>query len=305
MRKKCIALLCAILLLLTGCGETDSYDTYENSYEVDSEVSDFYEGQFMVYARIPDGWGDVCLWAGADGVSGMFPDFPGMAMAMGEDGWYSIPVDDMFDRIIISANGGAAMTEGIFCDGQDVWVEIGEATYTVNGGAQGTGMISAGGFTAPENFDDNSSYDQMMDDLKQPDCRIVSSGLEVMALLGYQEGIPVKLEYGYDSTGLKEMSIQTYYDMNGVSDEEISEFIVYLRDTYQIEFGGYGCVQIYDELRDAYVVLVIYCTGLEEPAYSRTAAYLFGGGDIMVDGDMVRMPTEAEAEAMGYHIKYY
>jgi len=315
MRIKCIALICVVLLLLTGCGGGDSYgsydfddssyDFYEDSDTADSETTDFYEDYFMVYALVPEGWGDIFLWAGADGVSGMFPDFPGMPMAPEGDGWYSIPVNNMFERIIISANGGAAITEDIICDGQDIWVEIGEASYTVYGSVQQSGVISAGGFTEPDGYDEASSYDQLLDDIKQPDIRIVSDGLDVMAMLGYQDGIPVKIEYGWDSAGLKEMSIQTYYDMNGVSDQEISEFITELRNLYQVEFGGYGCVQVWDELRDAYVVLVVYCTGLEEPAYSRTAAYLFGGGDILVDGDMIRMPTSDEAAAMGYYVRYY
>lgn len=301
MRTKMMVLLCAVLLVLAGCGGTSSY---EENYMEDSETYDFYEGQFMVYARVPEGWGDIFLWAGAEGVDGMFPDFPGMEMAHGEDGWYSIPVQDMFDRVIISANGGAAMTEEIFCQGEDIWVEIGEASYTVYGPEVQEGVISAGGFSEPNISSGIDSYDEILDDIKQPDCRIVSEGLDVMAMVGYRDGTPVKMEYGYDADGLKELSVQTYYDMTGYSDEEISEFIMDLRNFYQIEFGGYGCVQVWDELRDAYVVLVVYCTDLDEPAYSRTAAALFGGGDIPVENDMVRMPSIWEAEALGYYVKY-
>lgn len=309
MRLKWIALLFAIVVLAMCFFRSrsyeayDPYDTYENAYE--SETYEESSGEFTVYVRVPDGWDDIHLWAGAAGVTGMFPDFPGMRMALGEDGWYSIPVNAMFEYVVISANGGAAMTESIYCAGEDLWVICDEAAYTYSGFEDGSGMISAAVEIPADYYGGMTPYYRLLEQMKQGDIRIVSENLEVMALLSDEEGTPVKMEYGYDSTGLKEISVQTYYDMNGASDEEISEFITELRNFYQIELSGYGCVQIWDELRDAYVVLVVYCTDLEVPEYSRTVAYLFGGGDILTEGDYVRMPTEMEAESMGYCIQYY
>lgn len=305
MRKFCILFLCAMLLLLAGCGETESYDTYEYIEEVETTTYDTYDGEFTVYARVPDGWGDVYLWAGASGLNSMFPEFPGMLMEPGEDGWCSIPVNAVYEYVVISANGGAAMTDIIYCGGEDMWVICDEAAYTYSGFQQGSGMLSAAADVPPDFYGGMTPYYRLLESMKQPDTRIVSEGLEVMAMLAEVDGIPVKMEYGFDGTGLKEISIQNYYDMDGASSDEISDFIQELRNFYQTELSGYGCVHIWDDMRDAYIVLVIHCTDLDVPEYSRTTAYLFGGGDIPVEGEYVRMPTEAEAQAMGYYVRYY
>lgn len=312
MRAKWIALLFVIAVLVScfvrsrsydSRASFDSYDFSEDAYEEESYEA--YSGEFTVYVRVPDTWEDVHLWAGSPGVTGMFPAFPGMRMAPGEDGWYTITVNDMFENIVVSANGGAAVTESIYCANEDLWVICDEASYTYSGFQDGSGMISAITDFSPDVFGGLTPYYQLLESMKQPDIRIVSEGLGVMALLSAQDGAPVKVEYGYDDTGLKEISIQTYYDMNGASDQEISDFITELRNFYQTELSGYGCVQIWDDLRDAYVVLVVYCTDLDVPEYSRTAAYLFGGGDVTVEGEYVRMPSEAEAESLGYCYRYY
>lgn len=310
MWKKAFTLFCIVAIVATGCRvgvshlSADPSDSGGDEYEQEMDQDADYCEDFMVYARVPEGWADVYLWAGAAGVTGMFPAFPGMLMAPGEDGLYSIPVYGMFEYVVISANGGGAVTEAIYCDGEDLWVEIGESSYTYSGATQGSGVISAVTELDPSFFGGLDGYHQILDAIKQPDYRVVDASLEVMALLGYQEDIPVKMEYGYDAGGLKELSLQAYYDTSGMSDEEMVAFIEEMRNMYQIELSGYGCVQVWDELRDAYIVLVVYCTDLEEPAYSRTVASLFGDSDIPVDGGLVRMPTASEAEAMGYSVKY-
>lgn len=309
MWKKIFSLLCIVSILATGCNVMNRYFSEDPvgsggyEYEDASNSDGSYIGDFMVYVQVPDGWSEVFLWAGADGVTGMFPAFPGMAMMPGEDGQYSIPVYGMFEYVVISANGGAAVTDLIYCNGEDMRVEIAEASYTYSGATQGSGVISAITDFEMSAFGGLDGYHQILESIKQPDYRVVDPSLEVMALLGYREDIPVKMEYGYNAAGLKELSIQAYYDTTGMSDEDVVAFIGEMRNQYQIELSGYGCIQVWDELRDAYIVLVVYCTDLQEPAYSRTVAALFGDGDIPVDGDFVRMPTASEAEAMGYCVK--
>lgn len=309
MWKKIFSLLCVVAILATGCNVMNRYFSEDPvgsggyEYEDASNSDGSYIGDFMVYVQVPDGWSEVFLWAGADGVTGMFPGFPGMLMAPQEDGWYSIPVYGMFEYVVISANGGAAVTDLIYCSGEDMRVEILEASYTYSGATQGSGVIHAITDFEMSAFGGLDGYHQILESIKQPDYRVVDPSLEVMALLGYREDIPVKMEYGYNAAGLKELSIQTYYDTTGMSDEDVLAFIGEMRNQYQIELSGYGCIQVWDELRDAYIVLVVYCTDLQEPAYSRTVAALFGNGDIPVDGDFVRMPTASEAEAMGYCVK--
>jgi len=79
-----------------------------------------------VYAQAPADWNDPCLWAWShpDGTNA-FQSWPGEALTLGEDGWYSLSVPGWVNAIILNGNGGSVQTADLSIDmGKDVYLIV-------------------------------------------------------------------------------------------------------------------------------------------------------------------------------------
>lgn len=96
------------------------------SYEAqtDETIPEYVE-TFTVHAYVPLAWETVNLWAWSapDGTNA-FAAWPGEAMGGGEDGWFTAEAPTWVNSIIISGNEGAAQTEDISIEAQEVWVTV-------------------------------------------------------------------------------------------------------------------------------------------------------------------------------------
>ncbi len=155
MKKSLFPVLgAAALLILAGCGETETSSSAPSSEESSEETSlpasssePEQEGEPTVYPtfddletepdttgysisfKAPEGWNDPCLWAWTnEGGANAFPGiaWPGRAMEDAGDGWYQLAVPTRVDMVIIAANQGtdtAIQSEGLLIEGKDVWFD--------------------------------------------------------------------------------------------------------------------------------------------------------------------------------------
>ena len=82
-----------------------------------------------IYAKVPEGWNEPCLWAWSDpDGAGAYTTWPGAQFEMGENGWYEISVGGWINSIIINANGGTIQTgdehKGNIEKGRDLWIVV-------------------------------------------------------------------------------------------------------------------------------------------------------------------------------------
>ncbi len=155
MKKSLFPVLgAAALLILAGCGETETSSSAPSSEESSEETSlpasssePEQEGEPTVYPtfddletepdttgysisfKAPEGWNDPYLWAWTnEGGANAFPGiaWPGRAMEDAGDGWYQLAVPTRVDMVIIAANQGtdtAIQSEGLLIEGKDVWFD--------------------------------------------------------------------------------------------------------------------------------------------------------------------------------------
>lgn len=79
-----------------------------------------------VYAKVPDTWTDVRVWAWDDNQNNASSEgWPGnIYMTLGDNGWYSVELPLGFNNILINANGGGSQTGDLAIEaGKDVWVD--------------------------------------------------------------------------------------------------------------------------------------------------------------------------------------
>lgn len=79
-----------------------------------------------VYAKVPESWTDVRLWAWDDAKhNASAEDWPGnIYMTLGDNGWYSVELPLGYTNILINANGGGSQTADLVIEaGKDVWVD--------------------------------------------------------------------------------------------------------------------------------------------------------------------------------------
>lgn len=84
------------------------------------------EEMIPVFASVPEGWENPCIWAWADDGTGAFDAWPGGEMeAVGEEGWYFCYVPGFVTNIIVNANEGSVQTDGIAVEaGKSVWITV-------------------------------------------------------------------------------------------------------------------------------------------------------------------------------------
>ena len=104
------------------------------------------EEMIPVFASVPEGWENPCIWAWADDGTGAFDAWPGGEMEpVGEEGWYFCYVPGFVTNIIVNANDGSVQTEGIAVDaGKSVWITVaGDNSAEFTYDAQTTAEIPA------------------------------------------------------------------------------------------------------------------------------------------------------------------
>lgn len=82
-----------------------------------------------IYAKVPSGWNEPCLWAWSDpDGAGAYTTWPGERFESGEDGWYRITVGGWINSVIVNANGGTIQTgdehKGNIEKGKDLWIVV-------------------------------------------------------------------------------------------------------------------------------------------------------------------------------------
>lgn len=78
------------------------------------------ENEITVHAKVPEGWTNVgaYIWDGGNNNA-----WPGAAMTLGEDGWYTVKVPGWAKNVII--NGDGVQTNDIAIEsGKDIWVVV-------------------------------------------------------------------------------------------------------------------------------------------------------------------------------------
>lgn len=77
-----------------------------------------------IYAKVPEDWTTVHLWAWKDGVGDVDPSgWPGtLIMTKGEDGWYSIQIPGWAEGILLHNGSGTQTPDMVIEAGKDVWV---------------------------------------------------------------------------------------------------------------------------------------------------------------------------------------
>lgn len=133
MKKRIIALLCVFALMagmLAGCKEIDlPYTRKEDNSPKGSSGGNSY----TVYAKCFSGWGAPYLWAWSESEGDLYEEWPGKAMKIGSDGWYSLRVPVEYDNVIVFGQDGEIQTEEEYTGGQDIWFTIDEDGYYVDG----------------------------------------------------------------------------------------------------------------------------------------------------------------------------
>lgn len=92
-------------------------------------------GYICVYAQVPEGWENPCVWTwDAEGTSA-FSAWPGAAMTADEanPGWYYMHIPDTMAYVIINANEGAVQTADYAIEAKDLWITISADTTAAVG----------------------------------------------------------------------------------------------------------------------------------------------------------------------------
>ena len=88
------------------------------------------DGYICVYAQVPEGWENPCIWTwDADGASA-FSAWPGAVMTADDNnpGWYYMYIPDTMAFVIINANEGGVQTSDYAIDAKDLWIAVADDT---------------------------------------------------------------------------------------------------------------------------------------------------------------------------------
>lgn len=103
--------------------------------QTEGEIPEYVE-TFPVHVKVPESWSDPNLWAWSapDGTN-VFENWPGEALTMGENDWYTMELPTWVNSIIVNGNGGEVQTEDISIDAAELWITVledGSADFTYN-----------------------------------------------------------------------------------------------------------------------------------------------------------------------------
>lgn len=97
------------------------------------EIPEYVE-KFVVHAYVPLSWKTVNMWAWSapDGTNA-FESWPGMAMAEGDNGWFTGKAPTWINSLIISGNEGTVQTADVSVEAKELWITVyKDLTYELN-----------------------------------------------------------------------------------------------------------------------------------------------------------------------------
>lgn len=101
-----------------------------SAQEPDAETPDASD-TYTVHASVPESWTTANLWAWSDDQTNVFDSWPGQAMNLGEDGWYTWDVPTWATNVIV--NNGSSQTVDIPVEAKDLWLVVAEDnSYTLS-----------------------------------------------------------------------------------------------------------------------------------------------------------------------------
>lgn len=103
--------------------------------QTEGEIPEYVE-TFPVHVKVPESWSEPNMWAWSapDGTN-VFENWPGEALTMGENDWYTMELPAWVNSIIVNGNGGEVQTEDISIDAAELWITVledGSADFTYN-----------------------------------------------------------------------------------------------------------------------------------------------------------------------------
>lgn len=102
------------------------------------------EERIVVYAQVPEGWTDPCIWAWSDDGANAFEAWPGgeMTADANNPGWYYCWIPAGTGNVIINANEGTVQTADHKLEAKNAWLTITDAeTVEISYEALTTGDI--------------------------------------------------------------------------------------------------------------------------------------------------------------------
>ena len=122
------------------------------------------DGYYKVYAKVNTGWDDVALWAWSETLGDLVPEWPGILMDMGSDGWYVLDIPVEYDNVIINGNAGTAQTEDLYTGGSSVWITVDfgsvDVSYSKPSGSSAPAAPAVPGGTGTGEYDQIFSSSQ-------------------------------------------------------------------------------------------------------------------------------------------------
>lgn len=103
--------------------------------QTEGEIPEYVE-TFPVHVKVPESWSapNMWAWSAPDGTN-VFENWPGEALTMGENDWYTMELPTWVNSIIVNGNGGEVQTEDISIDAAELWITVledGSADFTYN-----------------------------------------------------------------------------------------------------------------------------------------------------------------------------
>lgn len=121
----CVLAFLMLCSLIAGCGIRKEPESTVEAQENDSAT-------FTVHAYVPASWGTPNIWAWSEYVGDAFDSWPGAAMQLDEDGWYSCEVPLWASNVVINGVFGLVQTEDMHVQSREVWINVyknGTATF--------------------------------------------------------------------------------------------------------------------------------------------------------------------------------
>lgn len=166
---------------------------------------------YTVYARVPSGWENVCIWAWSDTQGDLFESWPGGTMAQAGGGWYARELPQTYDSVVINGNDGSVQTADIYTGGEETWITVNaDLSYSLSN-------------TEPEETTVYSPYAEVFSSRNLSDRSRVSDSMSTIAgVLILDNGDLLKEEYAYQEDVVREAAYTYYYFLNSYSADQVA-----------------------------------------------------------------------------------
>lgn len=285
-----------ILIYDDGAASVSYSDPAEQAQWEDAQPQQ--EGYYKVYARVNTGWSDVAIWAWSETLGDLVPEWPGVLMDIGSDGWYVLDIPIEYDNVIINGNGGTAQTEDLYTGGNSVWI-----TVDNNGTDMRYSKPSGSSAPATPSGTGTSEYDQVFSKRGITDIRVVSGGLSLIAGVKEEKGTIQKMEYGYTGNETKEMAIVVYFEVTGMSESDMQAAQQHVQESFA-DIENISFCDTSWERTGNYLRYSMHFKNLDNPANARQLAAFIGTGSSGLTSDgKVPVPTENDMRSLGLAVK--